>query len=125
MKYVTTHELAMDIVEELGIEAKNRIKTKFENYPVKDGKRKIKSFWDSVIVDRDGNEHPYMLDNNCRNDEKLVDFDHIYYERYKDISQVIKETGAKVHTKFVKICEGGGWFSAGFRYTYKDKYCER
>lgn len=93
-------------------------------FPVKNGIRKISSFYDAKIVDKNGNEFDYMLNQNTRNNEKLLDFDYIYVSRPKSLQQIIEETGAKVTAKKCKICEGGGWYSQGFRYTYKDIYCE-
>lgn len=65
-----------------------------------------------------------MINHFTRNDEKLFDFDYIYVKRLKSISDIVKETNVEIKTAKAKISEGGGWYSEGSRYTYKDMYCE-
>lgn len=121
---VNYYEFCKKIAEDFGIELHKRQKYYFEYFPTKNGKKKINATYDSVIVDRLGNEHPYMVNSGQRNEEKLIDFDYIYTETLKCLDEIIKETGVKMGIKKVKICEGGGWYSWGNRYSYKDIYCE-
>jgi hypothetical protein len=124
MIQVTQHEFCKTICEDFGIELKQKHKTNFNQFPIKNGKRKINSSHDAIIVDRQGNEHPYMINQTVRNEEKLIDFDYIYIIRAKQLEQVLEETGLKLESKPCKICEGGGWYSKGIKYFYKDITCE-
>ena len=65
-----------------------------------------------------------MINSNSRNEEKLTDFDYIYIIRAKQLEQILEETGLKLESKPCKICEGGGWYSKGRKYFYKDITCE-
>lgn len=112
------------IAEDFNIELNKKHKIFFNDFPIKNGKRKINSFRDSVIVDNDGNEHPYMLDATIRNDEKLIDFNHIYYIRPKNLKQIMKETNVTLKSEPSRICEGGGWYSNGTRFYYKNIFCD-
>ena len=121
---VTYYQFCKTIADDFKIELNQKHKTKFSEFPVKNGRRKISSFYDSTIVDANGNEYPYMLNQSMRNEEKLVDFDHIYFIRPKNLNQILNETGIKLRSEKCKICEGGGWYSQGTRYFYKDISCE-
>jgi hypothetical protein len=121
---VTYYNFCKQIAQDFKIELNQKHKTKMGQFPIKNGVRKISSFYDAKIVDRKGNEFEYMLNQNTRNDEKLLDFDYIYVNRPKGLNQIIEETGAKITSKKCKICEGGGWYFRGFKYTYKDISCE-
>ena len=65
-----------------------------------------------------------MLNPTIRNEEKLIDFDYIYVTRPKRLKQILKETGINLKSEKCNIYEGGGWYSQGTRYFYKDIYCE-
>ena len=121
---VTYYQFCKTIADDFKIELNQKHKTKFSEFPVKNGRRKISSFYDSTIVDANGNEYPYMLNQSMRNEEKLVDFDHIYFIRPKNLNQILNETGIKLRSEKCKICEGGGWYSQGIRYFYRDISCE-
>lgn len=123
---VTYYQFCKTIADDFKIELNQKHKTKLSQFPIKNGKRKISSFYDAVIVDVDGNEYPYMLSQTppIRNDEKLIDFDYIYIIRPKGLEQILKETGVNLKSKKCRICEGGGWYSQGRRYFYKDISCE-
>lgn len=121
---VPYYQFCKTIVEDFGIELNQKHKTKFNQFPVKNGKRKINSFHDATIVDNQENEYPYMLSQTIRNEEKLIDFDYIYVTRPKDLKQIIEETGIVLKSQSCKICEGGGWYSQGTKYFYKDISCE-
>lgn len=72
----------------------------------------------------DGNaEHPYMVDGT-RNDGVLVNGNELRIKDTKSFDLILKETGVKLQSGKCKICEGGGWYSEGTRYIYKDIYCE-
>jgi len=124
MKDVPFYQFRKTIAEDLNIDVNQKYKTYFIQFPIKNGKRKINSFRDAIIVDRNGNEYPYMLDKTIRNEEKLIDFDYIYVIRPKNLDQLLKETGIKLRSKKCRIDEGGGWYSNGVRYYYKDFCCE-
>ena len=121
---VTYHEFCKTIADDFKIEFKQKHKTKASEFPVINGRRKIRSFYDSIIVDNNGNEYPYMLNQSMRNEEELVDFDHIYFIKPKGLNQILDETGVKLRSEQCKISEGGGWYSYGTKYYYKDIYCK-
>jgi hypothetical protein len=120
---VTYFQFCKTIAEDFSIELNQKHKTKFNQFPVKNGKRKINSFYDATIVDNQANEYPYMLSQTIRNEEKLIDFDYIYIIRAKPLEQIVEETGVILKSEHCKICEGGGWYSQGTRYFYKDISC--
>ena len=124
MKQVTLFTFIKMICQDFGIEQSTKDIVKFEQYPIVQGKRRISSSYHSVIVDREGNEFPYMLDYNNRNNEKLKDFDHIYTTRSKSLQEIQEETNIEIPSTKCKICDGNGWYSYGQTYTYKDIYCE-
>ena len=121
---VTYYQFCKTIADDFKIELNQKHKTKFSEFPVKNGRRKISSFYDSTIVDASGNEYPYMLNQSMRNEEKLVDFDYIYFIRPKGLKQILEETGLNLKSEKCKISEGDGWYSQGTRYFYKDISCE-
>lgn len=121
---VTYYQFCKTIAEDFNIELNQKHKTKLSQFPIKNEKRKINSFHDATIVDNQGNEYPYMLSKCIRNEEKLIDFDYIYVIRPKDLTQIIKETGIVLKSESCRICEGGGWYSQGTKYFYKDISCE-
>jgi len=124
MKEVSNHEFCKTIADDFNIELTHKIKMFKKHFPIKKGKIKISSSYDSIIVDNEGNEHPYMLTDNIRNNEKLVDFDYIYVVRYKTLSTILTEAKIEIKSQPCRICEGGGWYSNGTKYFYKDIYCE-
>jgi len=124
MEDVTYYQFCKMIAEDFAIEFNQKHKTYFNQFPLKNGNRKISSFYNAVIVDKNGNEFPYMLNPSMRNNEKLSDFDYIYVIRHKDLFQICEETGVKLKSKKCRICEGGGWTSQGTKYFYKDISCE-
>jgi hypothetical protein len=121
---VTYYQFCKTIAEDFGIKLNQKHKTNFNQFPIKNGKRKINSFRDATIVDKQGNEYPYMISQTVRNEEKLIDFDYIYITRPKNLTQIIEETGVVLKSKSCKICEGGGWYSQGTKYFYKEISCE-
>lgn len=124
MKEVTSHDFIITICNDYKIEPFKQIKTYKHQFPIKNGKIKISSTYDAIIVNNSSEEFPYMINKFTRNDEKLIDFDYIYVKRLKSISDIEKETNSEIKTAKAKISEGGGWYSEGSRYTYKDVYCE-
>jgi len=121
---VTYYQFCKIIANDFNIELNQKYITKLNQFPIKNGKRKINSTNNSIIVDVNGNEHPYMLSQTIRNEEKLIHFDYIYVIHQKGLEQILKEIGIKLKWEKCKICEGGGWHSQGIRYFYKDVYCE-
>ena len=87
----------------------------------------IKRFVVSVAGDVrifDGqSEHPYMLPKQ-RNDAMLMKGIELRRKGMKSLREIIKESGANVSSNSVQICEGGGWYSKGTRYEYKNFYTE-
>ena len=88
----------------------------------------IKSFTQSVAKDVrifDGeNEYPYMLSNNIRNNEQMKNAIELRRLGTKSLEQIIKEANISLITEKCKICEGGGWYSSGIKYIYKNIYCK-
>ena len=113
-----------EIIKDYNINPTYKHIIKYNQFPIKDGKRKIKASCDSIIVDHNGNEFPYMLNRNTRNDDKLIDFDYIYIIHDKQLDQILKESNLSLKTDKCKICEGNGWYTNGTRYYYKDIFCE-
>jgi hypothetical protein len=122
--YITYYNLVDRIAKDYSIDPRQKIKTFKKDFPFKNGKRRIKSSYDSIIVDNDGKEHPYMLTERQRNNDKLKDFDHIYIIRTKSLDQILQEANITLKSEPCKICEGGGWYSKGKRVFYKEFYCE-
>ena len=123
---VTYYQFCKTIDDDFKIELNQKHRTKLSQFPIINGKRRISSFHDAIIVDADGNEYPYMLSQMppIRNEEKLIDFDYIYITRAKGLEQILKETGVNLQSGKCRICEGGVWYSQGTKYFYKDISCE-
>jgi hypothetical protein len=123
---VTYLQFCKRITDDFGIDLYQKLVTRFDQFPIKNGKRKINSSYDAIIVDLKGGEHPYMFSQNpaVRNDEKLVEFDFIYVIRPKPLEQILTEVGLKLKSKKCRISEGGGWYTNGVKYYYKDITCE-
>ena len=124
MECITSYEMCKIICQDHGIWPTSIHKTYFNQYKVVNGIRKIRAPFNAVIVTNEGEELPYMLPNGCRNEAALASFDFIYVKTFKSLLEVIKEANVGVKTSKCKISEGGGWYSQGLRYTYKDFYCE-
>lgn len=97
---------------------------KYDDYILVNNRRIIHARYSSVIVDKYGQEWPYMLTQSVRNDNKLFEFDHIYTMYAKNLDKIMKEANLTLKSEPCKICEGGGWSSQGTRWFYKDMYCE-
>ena len=69
-------------------------------------------------------EQPFMATNQQRNACAIVKATELRVTYFKTLDFLIQETGAKLQTKNVRICEGGGWHSEGTRYIYKNFYWE-
>lgn len=124
MKEVSLYALKKAICDDYNLELNRKYKIYKNEFPIKNGKRKIKASNTHIIVDREGNEYPYMLNEYQRNDEKLVDFHYLYINAPKQLDEILKEANITLDVKPCRIDEGGGWYSKGKRYTYKDIYCE-
>jgi hypothetical protein len=121
---VTYSHFCKTIADDFKIELYQKEKTYFGQFPIKNGARKIKSPHNSVIVDIQGNEYPYMLNEKTRNNDKLVSFDYIYVVKQKNLEQILNEVGIQLTSTECKICDSNGWYSRGIRYLYKDFFCE-
>ena len=66
-----------------------------------------------------------MKFGSIRSEEKLIEFDYIYTITTKSLQQIQDEIGIKLESEPCRICEGGGWYSKGFRFNYKDIYIEK
>lgn len=124
MEAVTYYNFCKQIANDYNIDFNKKILDYPNQFPIKNGKRKIKSSYDAIIVDKNNNEYPYMLSQYQRNDDKLIDFKYIYTVRHKQLSEILTEVNLKLKSVPCKLCEGNGWFSKGTRYFYKDIYCE-
>jgi hypothetical protein len=100
---VTQYEFCKTIADDYGIEINEKQITKMSQFPIKNGKRKVKSFYDAIIVDTKGNEYPYMIDMHTRNNERLIDFDYIYITRSKRLNKIISEAGITLKSESVRI----------------------
>ena len=112
------------IAQDYNIEIKEKCKKYFNEFPVKNNKRKIKATHNAIIVDKNGKEHPYMLRGQIRNDEKLIEFDYIYTIVQKSLDKILSEANITLESENCKISEGGGWYSNGKKYFYKEFTCE-
>ena len=123
---LTQYEFIQELAKDYNFELKQKHIYPFNQFPIVNGKRKISSRYDATIVDNNGNEYPYMCkDNpNQRNNEKLIDFNHLYVIRSKSLIQILQELNLNLKTQRCKICEGNGWYTIGTRYFYKDFTCE-
>ena len=124
MNHIKYNHFCDMIAKDYNIDPQYKSIYPFNSFPIINGKRKINARFESIIVDNNGNEFPYMLEKTIRNEEKLITFDHIYTIRSKPLETIIKEIGLNLKNESCKICEGGGWYSKGTRYFYKDVYCE-
>jgi hypothetical protein len=115
-------EFCSIIAKDYNIKHEIQLRTYYNEFPFKNGKKKINATNNSKIVDFNGNEFPYMITPTVRNEEKLIEFDYIYRYGYKSLREILKESNLTLLTEYCKICEGGGWYSHGKRYFYKD-YC--
>lgn len=121
---VSSYKFKQQIISDYGLTPYKKVKTFHNQFPIKNGKRKIKATNTSFIVDKQGNEYPYMLNQHQRNEEKLKDFDHIYFMQHKTLDELTKEAGITLKSEPCRISEGGGWYSNGSRYYYKNLTCE-
>ena len=121
---VSYYDFCKRIATDYNIELLEKKITYSKHVPIKNGKKKIKGTQHSFIVDHNGNKFPYMLSQYIRNDEKLENYDYIYHLGQKSLDTITSEAGIKLQYKKCKICEGGGWYSNGFEYTYKNITCE-
>ena len=121
---VRYYDFCKRIANDEKIEFTQKIKVFRKDFPLKNGVTKVNATYYSIIVDKEGNEFPYMLEQYLRNDSKLIDFDYIYRITQKSLTQILEETGVNIKSEKCKICEGGGWYRQGNRYFYKDIFCE-
>ncbi len=124
MNHIKYNTFCDVIAKDYNIDPQYKSIYSFNSFPLIDGKRKINARSNSIIVDKEGNEFPYILSKYVRNEEKLLNFDYIYTIYYKTLDQILKEMPITLNSESCKICEGGGWYSTGTRYFYKDIYCE-
>jgi hypothetical protein len=122
MKELSYIDFVTEIAKDFSLETSKEYKLKLPA----DNKR-IKSFIRGVAHMSkifDGQiEHPYMLDNK-RNEQALSRGMEIRYIGCKSLNDILNESGIKLRSENCKISEGGGWYSDGTRYFYKDFYLE-
>lgn len=121
---VTYSEFVKELCKDYNIDINKDHRTYYSQFPIKNGKRRFKGFYNSIIVDREGGEFPYMLTRDIRNDEKLKEFHYIKTPTHKSLKEILEEGGIHLKSEPCKICEGGGWYSKGVRYYYKDMTVE-
>lgn len=68
-------------------------------------------------------EHPYMIEKG-RNEDVFKKGVELRRFGRKSICEILAEIPVKLRTESCKICEGGGWYSKGTRYYYKENYIE-
>lgn len=122
MEQVTHSEFIAKIATDFGINIEKEFILKLPA-----DKKTMKDFTQSIakkVRIFDGqNEYPFMLSGK-RNEDALMIGVELRYKGEKDTAEIIKESGVKLEYKNCKISEGGGWYSSGTRYIYKDIYCE-
>ena len=123
MKKIDSFRFVQLIAADFKIDIRKKCITFKHQFPIRNGVRKIKSSNDAIVVNHKGEEFPYMIGQK-RNEEQLVDFDYIYVNRFKSLEEVLKEAKITLKSESVRISEGGGWYSTGRRYYYKDYMCE-
>ena len=69
-------------------------------------------------------EHPYMLTQSQRNEEALKKGVELRVLANKNLNEVLKEAKITLQSESCEVCEGGGWYSEGSRYFYKNIYTE-
>lgn len=125
MKQITKDQMIRSIATDYNLDPYTKIVQTFKSFPIVNGKKRISASFDSIIMGKDDIEHPYMLDQHKRNEEKLIDFKYIYRIVLKSsLKSIADEAGIQLKSSKCKVCEGGGWYSHGTRYEYKDTYCE-
>jgi hypothetical protein len=121
---VTYYQFCATLAADFRLELYHKHIIRLQDYPIKNGKRKINSWQDAVIVTANGKEYPYMLSQTLRNDKHLQDFAYIYINRPKSLPQLLQEAGITLKSKSCRICEGNEWYRTSVKYFYKDIYCE-
>ncbi len=119
---ISEYEFCKIIALDHGIDLYKKVILKFNSFPKKNGKKSINAPYDSVIV-KDGIEYPYM-NGQRRNNDKLNDFDYIYYFKVKSLIEIMKECDLDLKSNKCKISEGNGWCSDGNEYHYKNFKCK-
>jgi hypothetical protein len=122
--HVGLGQFLAEICNDHNIDIMKKVINKYNDYPIVNNRRIIHASYSSVIVDRKGQEWPYMLTQSARNNDKLFEFDHIYTMYGKNLDEILKEINLTLKSEPCRICEGGGWYSQGTRWFYKDIYCE-
>ena len=69
-------------------------------------------------------EHSYMQTQNQRNEEALKKGVELRVLATKNLNEVLKEAKITLQSERCEVCEGGGWYSEGSRYFYKNIYTE-
>lgn len=122
-KEVSSYAMTKLICDKFNLDISKEVSLKLPATP-----KEIKNFsrgWaNSVIIETTYGEFPYMLSKHLRNDSKLLDGLKLKKTISKTLDEVCKEAGITLSFKKVKISEGGGWYSNGFRYFFDDVYCE-
>lgn len=127
MKEITYHQFRAEIAKEHGIDTRKKVVVATNRNYIKNahGIPQIKAPYNSIIVDLEGKEHPYMINDNNRNNLILTgNFREVYYRAYKTIEEIEQEAGIKIRKERRAIDESNGYYSWGTLYTWKDMQCE-
>lgn len=121
------HNVEMDKVYYLNPD--NRNGHKFDKIRLKNFVRGVS---DRVkIIAKDGSEHPFLEELKTSTGKTHIDRNPIISDAVKfsvvgkkSFSEICSEADIKPRKKKTRICEGGGWTSAGYEYHYDGIYCE-
>lgn len=117
---VSYTEFIKKIADDFGLSIEKEYKLMFPAEPMA-----VKRFARHVAIDVrvwDGKtERPYMLAGQ-RNEEALKNATELRRIGAKGLDEIIKEARIELKSENCRLCEGGGWHSAGTRYVYKN-YC--
>lgn len=107
----------------------NRNGQKFDKIRIKNF---VRSVADRVkIITADEKEYPFLISMKSKNGGTHLDRNPIISKAVKfsvvdkkSFYEICSEAGIKPIKKKTRICEGGGWTSAGHEYHYDGIYCE-
>ena len=124
MKQISYESFCKMITDYYNIEVNKKYISHFNQFLIKNGKKEVYAPNNSVIVDINKLEYPYMLNEYIRNEERLINFDYIYYFSPKSLLQILREANLTLEYEDCKIDEVGDEYTQGIRYFYKEYFCE-